>query len=76
MTGQLITLESNVRRLVAGLSTRRPEFVNGPVHAKFIVDDVELGKVYTGVLRFLRGPGSSVGIATDYGLDGPGIESR
>jgi len=24
----------------------------------------------------LRGPGSSVGIATDYGLDGPGIESR
>ena len=26
-------------------------------------------------VRF-RGPGSSVGIATDYGLDGPGIESR
>jgi len=25
---------------------------------------------------FLRGPGSSVGIATGYGLDGPGIESR
>ena len=23
-----------------------------------------------------EGPGSSVGIATDYGLDGPGIESR
>jgi hypothetical protein len=23
----------------------------------------------------VRGPGSSVGIATDYGLDGPGIES-
>ena len=23
-----------------------------------------------------HGPGSSVGIATDYGLDGPGIESR
>jgi hypothetical protein len=22
------------------------------------------------------GPGSSVGIATDYGLDGPGIKSR
>jgi hypothetical protein len=22
------------------------------------------------------GPGSSVGIATDYGLDGPGIESQ
>ena len=25
---------------------------------------------------FERGPGSSVSIATDYGLDGPGIESR
>jgi hypothetical protein len=24
----------------------------------------------------VRGPGSSVGIATDYGLDGPRIESR
>jgi hypothetical protein len=24
----------------------------------------------------MYGPGSSVGIATDYGLDGPGIESR
>ena len=26
--------------------------------------------------RYIRGPGSSVGIATDYVLDGPGIESR
>jgi hypothetical protein len=25
---------------------------------------------------YICGPGSSVGIATDYGLDGPGIESR
>jgi hypothetical protein len=25
---------------------------------------------------FWCGPGGSVGIATDYGLDGPGIESR
>ena len=24
----------------------------------------------------MSGPGSSVGITTDYGLDGPGIESR
>jgi len=24
----------------------------------------------------ISGPGSSVGIATDYGLDGPGIETR
>ena len=28
------------------------------------------------VLDLYVGPGSSVGIATDYGMDGPGIESR
>jgi hypothetical protein len=28
------------------------------------------------VIDFGYGPGSSVGIATDYGLHGPGIESR
>ena len=28
------------------------------------------------LLLLVCGPGSSVGIATDYGLDGPGIESR
>jgi hypothetical protein len=27
-------------------------------------------------VTFIRGPGISVGIATDYGLDGPEIESR
>ena len=27
-------------------------------------------------VHVLYGPGSSFGIATDYGLDGPGIESR
>jgi hypothetical protein len=27
-------------------------------------------------IALTSGPGSSVGIATDYGLDGPGIESR
>jgi len=30
----------------------------------------------SGWYLFSCGPGSSVGIATDYGLDGPGIESR
>ena len=28
------------------------------------------------IFLFFYGPCSSVGIATDYGLDGPGIESR
>jgi hypothetical protein len=28
------------------------------------------------LIIFNSGPGSSVGIATGYGLDGPGIESR
>jgi hypothetical protein len=32
---------------------------------------------YTDCFTFnLSGPGSSVGIATRYGLDGPGVESR
>jgi hypothetical protein len=28
------------------------------------------------IITIIKGPGSSVGIATGYGLDGPGIESR
>jgi len=35
----------------------------------------ELQCLYKGAL-YLCGPGSSVGIANGYGLDGPGIESR
>jgi hypothetical protein len=37
-----------------------------------------LGVNFTKLLGITKncGPGSSVGIATDYGLDGPGIESR
>jgi hypothetical protein len=33
---------------------------------------------YTNITLYIKfgGPGSSVGIATDYGLDGPGIEPR
>ena len=31
---------------------------------------------YVAVCMFCCGPGSSVGIATGYGLDGPGIESH
>jgi len=31
---------------------------------------------YANATTITCGPGSSVGIATDYGLDGPGIESR
>ena len=32
-------------------------------------------KIYIKIYKII-GPGSSVGIATGYGLDGPGIESR
>ena len=31
---------------------------------------------FTLVINWTSGPGSEVGIATAYGLDGPGIESR
>ena len=37
---------------------------------------VDGGLVLRYIFRKWSGPGSSVGIATGYGLDGPGIESR
>jgi hypothetical protein len=40
------------------------------------VDNVELVHDFLPVLLFSGGPGSSVGIATGYGLDGPGIEKK
>jgi hypothetical protein len=41
------------------------------IHIRSLVDV----RIFTYVYQ-MRGPGSSVGIATGYGLDGPGIESR
>ena len=36
----------------------------------------DLPSIFSLSISFWSGPGSSVGIATDYGLDGPGIESQ
>ena len=41
-----------------------------PVYGYCLFDGICL------ILNLTCGPGSSVGTATDYGLDGPGIESR
>jgi hypothetical protein len=41
-----------LRRLVAGLSPRRPGFDPGSVHVGFVVDKVALGHVFPRVLRF------------------------
>jgi hypothetical protein len=41
-----------LRRLVAGLSPRRPGFDPGPVHVGFVVDKVALVQVFTRVCRF------------------------
>ena len=41
-----------LRRLVAGLSLRRPGFDPGSVHVGFVVDKVVLGQVFPRVLRF------------------------
>jgi hypothetical protein len=40
------------RRLVAGLSPRRPSFDPGPVHVGFVVDKVALGQVFPRVLHY------------------------
>jgi hypothetical protein len=41
-----------LRRLVAGLSPRRPGFDPGSVHVGFVVAKVALGQVFVRVLRF------------------------
>jgi hypothetical protein len=41
-----------LRRLIAGLSPRRPGFDSGSVHVGFVVDKVALGQVFLRVLRF------------------------
>ena len=62
--------------LVADQSPRRSIFEPTPIHVGCVVDKVELGWYVLRHLGFLLstlcGPGSSVGIATNYGLDGPG----
>jgi hypothetical protein len=41
-----------LRRLVAGLSPRRPGLASGSVHVEFVVDKVALGHVFLRVLQF------------------------
>jgi hypothetical protein len=41
----------------------------------FLVDRWMYGS-YSDIITVYCGPGSAIGIATGYGLDGPGIESR
>jgi hypothetical protein len=41
-----------LKRLVAGLSPRRPVFASGSIHVGFVVDKVALGQVFLRVLRF------------------------
>jgi hypothetical protein len=67
-------------RLVTSLLSRRHGCRPRSFHVRFVVDRVALGQVFIHVLRFspvyIVGWDSSVGIATRYELDGPGIESR
>jgi hypothetical protein len=41
-----------LRRLVAGLSLRRPGLAPGSIHVGFVVDKVAVGQVFLPVLRF------------------------
>jgi hypothetical protein len=41
-----------LRRIVTGLTPRRPGFDPGSVHVGFVVEIVALGQVYPRVLRF------------------------
>ena len=55
-------------------------WVQSEVHVGFMVDKVAMGQILFPVLLFSLvstvGRDSAVGIATRYGLDGPGIESQ
>ena len=46
------------------------------VHVGFVNLKCSSGDIYIYIYIYIYGPGSVVGIATAYGLDGPGIESR
>ena len=46
--------------------------VTVPAAGVLVADVFETGIFSTDIHTIKRGPGSSVGIATDYGLDGPG----
>jgi hypothetical protein len=50
--------------------------IKGMSNTTDIEKTVEHNKNYLLVVTQGSGPGSAVGIATGYGLDGPGIESR
>ena len=45
-------------------------------HPSFIYCQLKPFRLFSKLTILDDGPGSVVGIATDYGLDGPGIESR
>jgi hypothetical protein len=47
-----ITAVPWLRRLVAGLSPKRPGIDPGSVHVGFVLDKVALGQVFPRVLRF------------------------
>ena len=64
-----------IRALVSGFSAWMPGFDFRPVHLKIVVDKVTLDTFICRYYGFC-GPGTVVGIATAYGFDGPGIESR
>jgi hypothetical protein len=62
----------------------RYQYSEDPAASKFRVEKQRMAEKYSSETLVYNiphyivqsGPGSSVGIATDYGLDGPGIESR
>jgi hypothetical protein len=53
-----------LRRLVAGLSPRRPRLAPGWIHAAFVVDSVVLGQVFLRLLLFSRQYQSTVALQT------------
>ena len=75
-----VALNRTRRRILGTFQDRKRSFENRealeckPCHSFYPLKG-QYRKIYM-LLIYNCGPGSSVGIATDYGLDGPGIEYR
>jgi hypothetical protein len=65
-----------LRRLVVGLTLRRPVFAPRSIHVGFVVNKVALGHVFVRVLRFYPVNIIPLWLSTGYGLDDRAIDIR
>jgi hypothetical protein len=75
-TPEINTAESNVDPSKGTISGKGGLYDGYAQSGRCILNCKKRVPNYTPVTTYVNGPGSTVGIATGYGLNGPGIESR